>query len=924
MEPSGASRGAPDDVYSETSHSMKKTKATVKLRELDIAGLSISLMLVAVFLFFSVFIAYHWWGSVTAQEASLPSKATLTLAPETNLIYPGEDLFFPSIFASFYVGGRPELGQNNWRQWLSTPNADDTGVVDTANQFGQFYSAASVADQHIDWPLDGDPVEQGKYYRIRMFYRAGPDKGFSGDDVDKDWDLDGGWRNGGLLEFDIRSRGEAPLQSDRVGLSVSPQAGGNDCSYENGNWCIYNKTFQVTKEAGRFQAILIRSGHTIGRSWFVGDLQIDNVDLREMALDGSGNPTIPVGNNLIVNPANNGTFNQPGFDITYSTSLPPLSDRIGIERLQDPRDGNWYLNYTSKNFHVADADPADTTAYASLVNHPERECARDENGADRFFQSILPTGSCYTTDTSIVPENSMVFNEYVGRDLMGGGIFVKMHIPEDFCDSRANGNYALQDYASLRHYVDENGNGRYDVGEPGTAELADVNGQDQNFLERYATTEIVCAQVDMVISSNVPGSTCYQDSDYTASPDVLLSLRGVSAYDQFRIGSSIDDFNDESWIDLENRIQDCGASGEDFSLPANLFMPLDETRDEDSEPIGVGIANHERGVKSVLIQFRDSESPGSQSEILSDDIKYGYPWVNTYRGDVHSNGEIDGEASLSSLVYDAFSSWTCNPPSGLSNADYIISAKDGIRSITNDIPNCGDDDGVDGNDETDDKTFTSFSGQSLGDWYLDRDESSSDRLQAYVADFKDGLVNIEGDPTQEGGATIVCDGDVTVTVPNSGDIVEVFSSATGCTDYGHDQNGEIIFVKGKIDINANANSPIIFREQSGKSGAVTMVAVARRDPFGQIIQPGNITIRSNSQYDTGAPTRLTNINGLASVAWLAENNLLISGPVRTAVGIHFAGNLLRTTSGFNRDRPLSVYGSLIANEIQFGRNYLGF
>ncbi|MFC1640481.1 hypothetical protein ACFL2D_00355 [Patescibacteria group bacterium] len=419
---------------------------------------------------------------------------------------------------------------------------------------------------------------------------------------------------------------------------------------------------------------------------------------------------------------------------------------------------------------------------------------------------------------------------------------------------------------------------------------------DYNVAENRITTLIQCGPPQLRITSKVPTpvDACGEDSEYTASSKVDLVITNPAGYDQYRIARDPTELTAKNpdgtpvipWTNLETGNNCIHASSSTYARIPNVdLFATDE----------LNITDNEKGPKNVFAQLRDIDAGAIESRVMQDSIVFNYPWMTTYRGDVHSNESIAGEASDPLSDY---SFWECNPPSGYNNnSDYMVSTHNGSVQTLSGGPRAPS--GCGGAK----KTFKSVAG-----WYMNetsgsayenlRDEINYDQLwnqRTYECSNSGWYVNIQGE-TIDTSCTVV-------------------KEPTG--------RGHVIYATGSNGTIGRGSDMVIGnKSDSSQSGAITIVT--ERD----------VTIKNNSSYQVSAGN-VQSSRQLGSLAVLAKDaNITIEEDLSLIVGLYFAEGEASANTGiiFTGTEPnsntmspnkLSIYGSLIARQIEFNRNWMG-
>lgn len=400
------------------------------------------------------------------------------------------------------------------------------------------------------------------------------------------------------------------------------------------------------------------------------------------------------------------------------------------------------------------------------------------------------------------------------------------------------------------------------------------------------STQSSTSDPGFVITSQNPQDQCFIDSYYTASPQVWLEFfNATDKYNQVQIVTKQADFvNNQNWIDFFPSPP--SSPRPTCSNGAVVMIQRDLTN-----LFGNHLKNGGTGLMTIYARFRNNG--GTPSAAVSDSIYFGYPFIATQRGDVHTNDSsdaaINGDASgtNSPLIM-------CNPPVPSQNADYVVSmGKDGkIKTVT------GVDSGLCSNQVGNvAPTFGTRSGTGATvnlnqDVHLDAGTSS--------------LVN---------RATSICQANQTLFIDSSTGRVNVSTCSPGpSSDLSHGQIIELRAADPSVPEVTTLNGGTINNGALNQSGMVTLFSTG----------PVSVNVVSDIVYESSTGT-INNLNQLASFSILLKNgNITIHKDVRVLAGIYYAETgTINTSSPNAAKRPLSLYGSLIANDIVFGRNFLG-
>jgi hypothetical protein len=546
------------------------------------------------------------------------------------------------------------------------------------------------------------------------------------------------------------------------------------------------------------------------------------------------------------------------------------------------------LSYVSKNYYIISANPNDPQSYPLFQQAQVlgKDCAKDGSG-QRFFQRFDAAIPCYSNSNAKLAQGTAVFDEKINSPILVSSVYLKTKVISNVCQdgtiSKPNNQIQIHQFTQLNHYHDINGNNSFDgYGVDSKISQLQNGSTDTNILtDNNADTKVDCSNPDFRIRAIEPNTNaCFTDSPYTGSPQIALDFLHVGSYNEFRVRREATPLDTNQWTAWQP-LAAANVSG-CSSNPTNIFKDLN-------------FQNRDKGLKNVGVQFGNKVGGADiEGPTLFDDIVYGYPWISTFRGDVHTNGELDGEASsLPPLsAFSQYSHYSCNPPNARFNADYVVSAVNGLQVIS----------GVDsGNICKNGEEATPFN------TLLQLNPSVSPGT--LVGPDAQGLVNAIADlnlQAMSSIATMVCAGDITVT--SNGSIV---GGANGCSPQNQQllSAGNLVFVQGAITV--GNGETVLFRNSGNPSDSAAYTFVAT----------DGIHVEDNVEYENGA-SQLSSSRQLASVAFLSNGNIDISESVNHLAGIYFTKGTLSTSN--NPTAPkLSLYGSLVADKIDFNRNWLG-
>lgn len=446
------------------------------------------------------------------------------------------------------------------------------------------------------------------------------------------------------------------------------------------------------------------------------------------------------------------------------------------------------------------------------------------------------------------------------------------------------------------------------------ARVAGVS-QKQSDIHLAATTGVVVADATTeaqptprftIVSKTPQGNGCTDDSFYTASPDVTISFQDVANLAQYQLVTNPSDFLTATWTDFPS--QGCGGAATISYNLANIpnFQSIIQSRNQ------------------LILYARFRDKPDSSATItptppnyLSDSIYFGYPWVQTQRGDVHSNFQnpsallpyaLSGEASLTN-----YSQYLCNPPRPSSNADYVVSmsGNGNIQQVSGVPTNC--DTAMQSPSDNKAETFGTKGVTQEGNAMV---VHLQDQIPIQNQVRFDDLIN---------NATAECNSSVqNIDLGQRDAVTHLYDpSKDGCSLTGKSaEHGQIIHLEdsGTNPLNIVASEGLA-NAPEGLSGSVTFVTKYR-----------TIKILSNILYDTtSVNSPINNLEQLAQLAVLTygrdssgnASDIIIGENVSSLVGIFFSERSTIYTSQSPKANKLSIYGSLVANDIQFNRTWLG-
>ncbi len=410
-----------------------------------------------------------------------------------------------------------------------------------------------------------------------------------------------------------------------------------------------------------------------------------------------------------------------------------------------------------------------------------------------------------------------------------------------------------------------------------------------------------------IVSKNPQGS-CTEDSFYTTSSQVSISLQNVSNLKQYQVVTNPADFLSAAWLSIPS--SNCNGSA---------LVPYDLTNIPSFQSI---IQN--RNQLLLYVRFLDNSGnvvPSATPHYITDSIYFGYPWVQVQRGDTHSNAGINGEFSdIAGQV--AYSELLCNPPAPGSNADYMVTmSNNGAIQQVSGVPtspiNCdtAQQSPSDGKSETFGTKGVTQEGNAmvvhLSDNVPIQNQVPFDTLIANAtAECNSNVQSL--DLGQQNQQTHLYD-------PSLDGCSSILDANGAPRDTSH---GQIIHLidSGTNPLNITASQPLANAPQ-GLSGSITLVSKYR-----------TIKIQSDIVYDSaGINSPINNLDQLARLAVLTygrdsngnASDIIIGDTVQNLVGIFFSERSTIYTSQNPKAVKLSIYGSLIANDIQFNRNWLG-
>lgn len=445
--------------------------------------------------------------------------------------------------------------------------------------------------------------------------------------------------------------------------------------------------------------------------------------------------------------------------------------------------------------------------------------------------------------------------------------------------------------------------------------------QTQSDVRLAATTGVVVAEDTNIsaqptprftIAAKTPQGGCNDDSFYTASPQVTISFQNVSNLAQYQLVTNPVDFLTATWTDFPS--QGCsGAATMSYNLTSiPNFNTIVQSRNQ----------------LILYARFRDKRDSSATitptpPNYLSDSIYFGYPFIQTQRGDVHSNFQnpsailpyaISGEASLTD-----YSKYVCNPPRPSSNADYVVSMSNAgsIQQVSGVPANC--DTAMQSPSDNQSETFgTKGVTQEGRAMVVHLQDSVAIQNQVRF----DDLIN---------NATAECGSNVqTLDLGHQNAVTHLYDPTMDNCSPILDANGlpkdtshgQIIHLidSGTNPLNIIASQPLS-NAPLGRSGAVVFVSKFR-----------TININSDILYDTtGINGTINNLEQLAQLAVLTygrdsngnASDIIINQNVQNLVGTFFSERSTIYTSLSPFAKKLSIYGSLIAYDIQFNRTWLG-
>lgn len=851
---------------------MRKTKFTLSL---GITVLSIALL--------GVGYLVTYVRAQGAPVSSQPANAQLNFSPKPANMQQGSDVALDARLTT----QRYTSSSDRYRRIEQYPNAsfDSSGNVVAGPAVGEMRSVAVMAGQSFYVPLSSAVLHAGDRIQVKFRFRAGKD---GAGDLQTQWSTPGGWRNGGLFGLNIYTKTSQPVSGFRSAtptnlsdvnrmdalnpLTFNKQKTGTDkpcyegaSSDADSTWCSYSFIGQVPTGAlndGSAQWLSFRVGAQVDKAWFVGELQVDDLEL--YIVDASNTPTTA---NLVAQPQINSSFESDNGLADWGADIGLTPANKYFSKARAAEGANHYLSYTSKNYKVVWASSADPSAVALL------QLANFACGNGKFKQNVSSSASCYS-NAADVPAGAIVYYDQLGSTDESFTMRMNMHAADNACSTFAGsisgGQLPWKSAAGSHHFIDSNGNQTFDGYDAGRdselPELQNIGGSDLNVSRTTQNLSLQCSVPELHITSKEPGGLCFQDSYYTATQDVNLSVRNLGSYNEFQVGTNPANFSGP-WRPVGSMTTCNAAAGQRF-YTAHLFSDPD---------LFTNPASASRGLKTVYMRFRDAS--GNVSDPVNDSILYGYPWISTFRGDVHSNGAINGEASFLTSALTPFTRFDCLPPQGTKSGDFVFSTVDGFQMMSSFNNECGDS-----------HTLT-----TQGSWYYD---GAGDN----VPEVEWNTINI---PALESEATTLCSGSVTL-VSQNGSLVP--QGACSSNPGASSELGQLIFVDGDLTINDALTIPdAVF----GSSGALTVATT------------GTITVNNNLAYQSTSPA-LTSSRQLGSLALLAQGNIVIGDNVATLVGLYFSQQTIQTTSSaVPIDKKLSLYGSLVANDISFFRNYLG-
>lgn len=406
------------------------------------------------------------------------------------------------------------------------------------------------------------------------------------------------------------------------------------------------------------------------------------------------------------------------------------------------------------------------------------------------------------------------------------------------------------------------------------------------------TTQSATSEPGFVITSQVPAGGCFVDSLYTASPIVYLEFQNAaSQYKDVQIVKDKQDFvANNDWQSL-NSGDACGTSNNTEQIQVDL-----------TDYFGSDL----NGVSQMILYARFRDAGGNISApAVSDAIYFGYPFVSTQHGDVHTNSDIIGAINGDASGTES-SKVLCNPPLPSSNADYIVSITEGgtIQKITGVTAPCN-------------RTFRTRATYSDGSQLI---------VHLPQPISLEGKVNFDDLQTK---ATLKCPADVPLNFTAQGTISE-----SGCTRVSADMsNGEVVWLQSPNQGTAPVTTDIYNNaglDSGGNPGASVPLPNMDANQSGQIMvfaseQNVNVTIQSDILYGSNTPTNFNSLNQLANFSVLNKfGDITIHKRVRQLAGTFFAqkGNISTSSQDASKNK-LSIYGSLVAANINFNRSWLG-